>query len=113
MKTEFKVYRNSYMYSAAQISPNQNICVICISRSLFHSHKNNVFCLTNNASHKLIGMHNKETYTCMHSLEISELHCNQLRLATLQEEFVWCLCEVISSFCLVRFTKNKLLLPEV
>ena len=26
MKTEFKVYRNSYMYmySAAQISPNQN-----------------------------------------------------------------------------------------
>ena len=54
MKTEFKVYRNSYMYmySAAQISPNQNICVICISRSLFHSHKNNVFCLTNNASHK-------------------------------------------------------------
>ena len=52
MKTEFKVYRNSYMYSAAQISPNQNISVICINRSLFHSHKNNVFCLTNSASHK-------------------------------------------------------------
>ena len=51
MKTEFKVYRNSYMYSAAQLSPNQNICVIRISRSLYHSHKNNVFCLTNNASH--------------------------------------------------------------
>ena len=53
MKTEFKVYRNSYMYmySATQISPKQNLCVICISRSLFHSHKN-VFCLTNNASHK-------------------------------------------------------------
>ena len=54
MKTEFKVYRNSYMYmySAAQISPKQNLRVICISRSLFHSHKNNVFCLTSNASHK-------------------------------------------------------------
>ena len=54
MKTEFKVYRNSYMYmySAAQISPNQNICVICIRRSLFHTHKNNVFCLTTIASHK-------------------------------------------------------------
>ena len=54
MTTEFKVYRNSYMYmySAAQISRKQNLCVICISRSLFHSHKNNVFCLTNNASHK-------------------------------------------------------------
>ena len=74
---------------------------------------------------KLMEMHNKETYThvcaridiclfrkyaciihvhvhCMHSSEISELHCNQLRLTTLQEEFVWCLFEVISSFCLFR-----------
>ena len=37
--------------------------------------------------------------TCMHSSEISELHCNQLRLATLQEDFIWSLFEVISSFC--------------
>ena len=57
---------------------------------------------------KLMGMHNKETYTCMHSLEISELNCNQLRLGTLQEEFVWCLCEVISSFCLVREANSGL-----
>ena len=39
-------------YSAAQLSPSQNIYVICISPSLFHSHKNNAFCLTNNASYK-------------------------------------------------------------
>ena len=55
-----------------------------------------------------MGMHNKETYTRMHSSEIFELHCNQLRLATLQEEFVWCLCEVISSFCLFREANSGL-----
>ena len=77
---------------------------------------------------KLMGMHNKETYmhvcvridmfihkkctynTHMHtcSWEISELHCNQLRLAKLQEGFVWCLFEVISSFCLFREANSGL-----
>ena len=57
---------------------------------------------------KLMEMHNKETYTRMHSSEISELHCNQLRLATLQEEFVWYLCEVISSFRLFREANSGL-----
>ena len=98
------------LYSAAQISPNQNICVICISQSLFHSHKNNMSFAWPTMLHikKLMEMHNKETYTRMHSLEISELHCNQLRLATLQAEFVWCLCEVIISFCLFREANSSL-----
>ena len=83
---------------------------------LFHSHKNNMSFAWPNVLHikKLTGMHNKETYMYMytrmllHSSEISELHCNQLRLATLQEELVWCRCEVITSFCLVREANSGL-----
>ena len=68
--------------------------------SLFHSLKNNVFCLTNNASYEeTYGFNNKETSTCIYahmcayshthihkmqaynthmcSLDLSELHCTK------------------------------------
>ena len=102
---------------------------ICISKPRYvcNLHKPKPFATMLHIK-KLMGMHNKETYmqvcvridmfihkkctysTHMHtcSWEISELHCNQLRLATLQEGFVWCLFEVISSFCLFREANSGL-----